>query len=439
MDKVNLDPFAVEGRVTAQLFDARTGKQVDEQSGSNFLSRALTERLLRVAQRYAFAHQHPTQWDWCTWERFTHNADDQGFFRWIILTDSSLAESPSTEKVVPGTVIGYSNRQTHTDTDLRRGIINRSESIHRDNQTRWVMDWATDRGNGTIQSICWGYSNTELWLPDMLGTDATLEWVNGRTERVLSFYEGDYWLYEPGAGLVLRLAAATGVLLWSRTLSPTIGTGGFFSSALAVRGDFIFYVANDATLRRHTISTNTTSGSLAILASSVSSLVIIGDIVYIFDYGSVAHYHATGATLVIRRYSITGATFLTNLSIPNLPAGVVTLTPFPMSATVIRVGPGITSPFPAFYHDIDINLLTVTPLGVPVVNRSYTARDGRVKTWVPTQTTTYASTTMRPAQGMLFDVSSMAGNFLLSRIRLASPIIKDSTKTLKVIYDFNYL
>lgn len=434
MDKVNLDPFAVEGRVTAQLFNARTGQQVDEQSGSNFIARAVTERILRVAQRFMFAHQHPTQWDWCPWVRFVPGEDAQGFFQWMLLTDSSMAEAPAVERTVPGTIIGYSNRQTHTDADLRRGIINRHECFHRPTQTRWVMDWATDRGNGTIQSVCWAYTITGLGpLPDMLSTDSTLEWVSGRTESTICSYEGDYWATTQLTGTIVRLSAATGEVLFHRTVSPIISGDSIPVNALSVRGDFIFYIGSDSSLRRHTISTGTTSASLGSVHFG-GSLAIIGDIIYIFE----SHTPATGSTMTIRRYSITTAAFMSSLSIPNLPAGVNTRNVFPMDGNVLRVGRG-SGGVSGFYHDIDIATFSIAPLGVRVVDRMYTAREGRVKAWVPSQGTTYASGTMRPASGMLYDVSSMAGNFLLSRIRLSEPIVKTSDRTLKVIYDFNYL
>lgn len=442
-ENVKFDPLAVEGVAQVLLFDAKTRKLVQKVEGKNFLSRALTERILRVAQRYVFAHQHPTQWDTVAWERFSHAVDAQGFFHWMILTDSAMAEAPAAEKTVPGAVIGYSNRQTHTDTDLRRGIINRSESIHRPTQTRWVMDWATDRGNGTIQSVCWGNSTTGLApLFDRLGVDAVFEWTSGFADVACCCYEGDYWILPVTRDVVRRLAAATGALLWtSGTLSPVGGAGSVPADVnyLAVRGDHILYVGNDNTLRRRLISTGATSASLGSVGNG-SSCAMIGDILYVFDVAAFAdHARATGSTLTIRRYNNATSTWLANLTIPNLPANVNTRNAFPLTGNIIRVGSGTSIANRAWYHDIDIGALTVTPLGVPSSPQQHLARDGRMKLWVPTQTTTYASTTMRPAQGMMFDVESMAGNYLLSRIRLAEAISKTTAHTLKVIYDFNYI
>ncbi len=435
-DQFRLDSLAVEGHVTIQLFDARTGKQVDEQSGKNFLSRALTTSVLRVAQRYVFAHQHPSQWDVATWESFGIN-EPSGFFQWMILTDSALAETPTTEHVVPGAIIGYSNRQTHTDTDLRRGIINRMESHHHTSQTRWVMDFATDRGNGTIQSVCWGRNALgTVALPDLTGvgmSPATLDWRSGFGVAGCSFYEGDYWVNTAGSATIRRLSASTGAVLWERTLPiPTIGHG---LNATAVRGDQLFYVGTNSRLMRHTISTNT-NVDLGAVEWTHCRLALIGDIVYITPNTEV---HTLGTALVLRRYNVVTAAWLTNLSIANLPVNVNSSNIFPMGGNILRIGSGVAT-VPAWYHDIDVVAGTIVPLGFPSAPQRYLrGPGGRLKVWVPSQSMVYASGTMRPAEGMIFDISDMRGQFLLSRIRLPAPITKDSTRTMKIIYDFNYV
>ncbi len=435
-DQVRLDPFAVEGHVTVQLFDAHTGKQVDEQKGKNFLSRALTTSVLRLAQRYMFAHQHPAQWDVAPWVMFG-TGDENGVFQWMILTDSTLAESPTTEHVVPGTVIGYSNRQAHTDGDLRRGTINRAESHHHPSQTRWVMDFATDRGNGTIQSVCWGRSHLgTISLPGLTGvgmSPATLDWRSGFNGSAFHFYEGDYWVVIPGGSHVWRLAGGTGVLLWERTLPPP-GVGHAVN-LLAVRSGSLFYVSNSSRLIRHSISANTNL-DLGSVVSTMARMALIGDILYITpDTGA----HTVGATLVLRRYNVVTAAWLTDLSIASLPANVHSHNIFPAGGNILRIGSG-TSISQGWYHDIDVVAGTITPLGFPVAPQGYLlGPGGRLKVWIPSQAWVYASSTMRSAEGMIFDISDMRGQFLTSRIRLPAPITKDATRTMKITYDFNYV
>ncbi|MBT9134843.1 MAG: hypothetical protein DDT38_01585 [Firmicutes bacterium] len=434
-EKTALDPLGVEGHVTVQLFDACTGKQVDEQSGKNFLSRALTTSVLRLAQRYMFAHQHPAQWDVAPWEIFG-TGDALGVFQWMILTDSPLAEAPTTEHVVPGTIIGYSSRQAHTDTDARRGIINRAESHHHNSQTRWVMDFATDRGNGTVQSVCWGRGHLgTVSLPGLTGvglSPATLDWRSGFGVGGCHFYEGDYWVSFPAGSLVRRLAAGTGALLWERTL-PSPRTG-WQENVLAVRGDHLFYASETARLIRHTISTNT-NVDLGATPGAESRLALIGNILYITPN---AISHAAGTTLTLRRYNVVTAAWLADLLIASLPADVFSLNIFPAGGNILRIGLGVAH-LQGWYHDIDVVAGTITPLGFPVAPQRYLlGHGGRLKVWVPWQADTYLSGTMRPAQGMLFDISDMRGQFLSSRIRLPAPIVKDSTRTMKIIYDFNY-
>ena len=425
-ENVPFDPLAVEGRVRVLLLDARTGKVVQEAEGSNFLSRALTERILRVAQRYAFAHQHPVQFDDCAWTNFTHNADAAGFFQWMVLTNSAMAESPTTEREVPGLVVGYANRQTHTDADLRRGHINRAESTHSPNRTRWTFDWPTDRGNGTIQSVCWAHGSTGLTpLPDRLGCDAVLEWRSGIADVPCCSYDGDYWTNT--ASVIRRLSSIDGSLLWT---SPAVAVHGALTNPLAVRGDHIFYL-DVSTLRRLTISTGAISASLKSL-SVPHNVALVGDILYFMP--NIAH--TTGSTLTIQRYNAATMADMPSVTIPNLPPNVDTRNIFPMGGNIVRVGPGNNAS--GIYHDVDVVSLTITPLGFRSPAQRFLARNGVVKLWVPTQETTYASTTALPATGMMYDVPSMAGNFLLSRIRLSGPIEKTTANTLKIIYDFNY-
>lgn len=425
-ENVKFDPLAVEGVAQVLLFDAKTRKLVQKVEGKNFLSRALTERILRVAQRYAFAHQHPTQLDDCAWTNFTPSADAAGFFQWMVLTNSAMPESPTTEREVPGAVVGYANRLTHTDIDIRRGNINRFESTHTPNRTRWTFDWPTDRGNGTIQSVCWAHGSTGLTpLPDRLGCDAVLEWRSGIADGFCCSYDGDYWTNT--GSTIRRLSSIDGSLLWT---SPAVAVLGVLNP-LAVRGDHIFYV-DGLFLRRLTISTGAISASLKSL-SVAHNVALVGDILYFMP--TIAH--TTGSTLTIPRYNAATMADMPSVTIPGLPPNVDTRNIFPMGGNIVRVGPGNNAS--GIYHDVDVVSLTIAPLGFRSPAQRFLARNGVVKLWVPTQETTYASTTALPATGMMYDVPSMAGNFLLSRIRLAEPISKTSAHTLKVIYDFNYI
>ncbi|MBT9158508.1 MAG: hypothetical protein DDT36_01520 [Firmicutes bacterium] len=435
-ENLSLDSCAVEGYVTVQLFDAHTGKQVDEQKGKNFLSRALTTSFLRMAQRYVFAHQHPAQWDVVSLNMFG-TAEDHGVFRWMILTDSPLAEDATTEHTVPGTIIGYSNRQPHVDTDLRRGLINRAESHHNSSQTRWVVDFATDRGNGTFQSVCWGRNSLgTLSLPGLTGvglSPATFDWRSGFNVPSCLFYEGDYWITTPNTSFVRRLSASNGALLWSRDLPlPALSAG---RSTLVVRSDQLFYNSNTGRLIRHTISTNT-NVDLGATTGGAARIALIGDIIHITPQDTI---HVAGTTLVLQRYNVVTATWLANLSVANMPVNARSDIIFPMGGNLLRIGGGFASD-PVWYFDIDVAAATITPLGFPSVPLTYLRGHGaRLKVWIPTQPIDYSGVIMRPAEGMLFDISDMRGQFLLSRIRLPAPITKDATRTMKIIYDFNYL
>jgi hypothetical protein len=470
MENVKFDPLAVEGRVKLELRDANTQKIVREVEGKNFLSRALTERILRIAQRYVFGHQYPNQWDLCSWDRFRHDVDAAGFFHWLVMTDSALAESPATEKTVPGTIIGYANRQTHSDTDLRRGIVNRALSHPHTpgisqgggpRNLRWCFDFAHDRANGTIRSLCWTFSSPwgNIPLPDRLGGDASFEWriwQLGASGLNICYYDGSAFGYLPDR--LFRLNPDTGVTqgewhnraqMWFHdfNFNPVIVWNGvlFFVGG---RGEWIYIPDGDrwgsgywSVPQNPGIYRNFPPNStrVATLTHFEGTVALIGDIIYLFDYTTAAHAHATGGTLTIRRFNCVTNTFLTNLIIPNLPVGVNTRNVIPIGGNIIRVGPGDSVASPSHWYDIDVGASTISLATAIGFSGRYSARAGRMKLFdPPARPAFYMSGTVHPPSGMLYDMDSMQGNFLLSRILLPSPIVKTSNHTLRVFYDFNF-
>lgn len=104
----------------------------------------------------------------------------------LFCTDSAMAESPSTERFIPGTVIASANKQYSTSgfggqAALVRGTVVPSESQVTTGLAKFVFDWGLGAGNGTFRSLCWGYQvlsspadPDDWWEPmmqySMLGT-----------------------------------------------------------------------------------------------------------------------------------------------------------------------------------------------------------------------------------------------------------------------------
>jgi hypothetical protein len=132
-----------EGKVTLQLFGAKTQKLEQEIIANNFAANQTiryNDWLQRNTIKNGLSAIGVSDTDYSP-----HQAANA-----IVLTDSNLAESASTEWYMPGKTIGYALKSTYAGTDIWRGTVGTLDLLATSTSTKWVFDWPTNAANGTI-------------------------------------------------------------------------------------------------------------------------------------------------------------------------------------------------------------------------------------------------------------------------------------------------
>lgn len=138
--------MTLHGETTIQLFDAHTGRLVEEHHDTNMVTHAIRDLLamdpLGMRNLNAMSSVFPIM-------PLCPNA-----IGGILLFPSTLTEDADQYYAPPANVpTGYAAAESYTGSDPKRGQYNASESAQIANGYRFVFDWPTDRGNGTISAL----------------------------------------------------------------------------------------------------------------------------------------------------------------------------------------------------------------------------------------------------------------------------------------------
>lgn len=133
----------LRGAVLLELFDAETGKKVDESGGENYITPAGLD-YARWAVREVYAKSMPTGND------FDYTLTDP--FSTAYLTDSDTQVDVNSSQP-EGVLVGWAGKSSYSGSDTKQGALNLTESDATLARAKWVFDWATTAANGTIRSV----------------------------------------------------------------------------------------------------------------------------------------------------------------------------------------------------------------------------------------------------------------------------------------------
>lgn len=141
---------SIRGNVKVELRNATTGKTEDFIESSNFISMAGI-RHLKYIQRANFFKDGISA--------LNANADTDNAMpnthNHIVLTSLTDAPNQSAEWHMHGKLAGYAGKYTYSGTCNLLGSPNAALSEATPTYTKWVFDWQTSAGNGSIGSIGW--------------------------------------------------------------------------------------------------------------------------------------------------------------------------------------------------------------------------------------------------------------------------------------------
>ncbi len=144
---------AIKGRVTVELFDAKSGDLVEQRRDNNFIA-LIGVAYLQSIQRSNFKSTMESL--------YTGSDTDLAItspFQNVSLSNYTGSADQTKERIMPGTPIGYANKTAYSGSDTMRGTPNALLCTTSETLTKWVFDWPTHAANGTIGSIGWTVNN----------------------------------------------------------------------------------------------------------------------------------------------------------------------------------------------------------------------------------------------------------------------------------------
>lgn len=137
----------MKGKTTIQLFDAKTNKEVQRTVDTNFFTNAYKKYIEDVLNNFHLPCVGAVDLGrWCS-------TSPKDCMRGLLLFDSVFPENADTFFPTTQVEIGHAGGD-YAGTDIYRGDFNASESGDIENGYRLVWDFATDKANGTIASVC---------------------------------------------------------------------------------------------------------------------------------------------------------------------------------------------------------------------------------------------------------------------------------------------
>lgn len=144
-----VDPHAV-AEVNIELFDARTGRKVDESRSENYVT-PVGIAYHRWMIRNSFATTNPTT------QGLAADPAPPNPFNTIYLSDS-VTPIDTASSSPRGSIVGYATKAVYAGIDTKLGSPNYGAFEADPSHTKWVFDWPTNAANGTIGSAGWEYN-----------------------------------------------------------------------------------------------------------------------------------------------------------------------------------------------------------------------------------------------------------------------------------------
>lgn len=409
----------IKGSFKIELFDAETGEKCTEVSDNNFIAYGLKE-LLKNSQKNNIATFNPfnQSMDGYTNSLITH----------LILSTCTHAENQEKDCTLSGDVVGRGIMNGYTGPDLSIGTLRTDMTIRTEEFIRFVWDFANDRANGTINSI--QLANSSFYIPKYstnwfksipLSKFPMLDLFPRQYSRITE--GGGYYWCNNNSNLLWMVDKETKQELAQFTL-PSVP-----SSAIYYHNGIIWY-SSDWSLYAYNIS-NGQSKSFSILQNRSINVSFKDNKAYFFggttfrifelDYDApiVSTPFILNTVLKSTGYCDNDRLFLYDNEIYSLYDK-----PDPLNNNVNRLALVKFNGSDSFDIVHFVKFLN-TPFTIyGTINGIYYTIQGGVIRLVPPE--------------LLVNPDTMGLGPILTRRLLSNPIVKDSTKTMRITYQLNF-
>jgi len=233
------EPKLVEGKVCLELFDERTGRLQEQVKATNYVTDVMTGALRWSSRQFLLhltitaggatsANTDPPPHVPFPGINSYNSASSSSMGFW--LTDASNAENASADRFIAGKMCAWSLCSTYAGGDAFRGTFNQVESSRQNTKDIFVIDWPTNSGNGTVNSV---YTISGPVQPSYAGNNLLYFSDNFLGIPVPGYGDtwADSWAGVSGTGVVQGLYLdPDGVSYWTMTsatqlVKRTLGTG----------------------------------------------------------------------------------------------------------------------------------------------------------------------------------------------------------------------
>lgn len=438
--------------VTLQLRDSVTDKIVHESHGKNFAANQVIRHAKYVQRSYykaGLSSLGSSDTDYRP-----HPATDA-----LVLTDSTLTPDPTNEWTMPGKLVGYGLKSSYAGADILRGTPNIAQLDAQEAYTKWVFDWPTNAGNGTINSVGWVATPANSSATDgsgpMFRTSCTIEqsWATPQTWRYFA---------RAHTNLSFGNTANTVIYVLNSTYqqTTTFNVNGQFTAVRGVAWDsgnsFLWVIGDNGAARRiaaYNSSGVLQTGPFTITTRAYTALAHDGTKLWSTTQDNNEN-HTAWSLNPSDGSDISNFTFTTYRSTSTSPGSdiVVGLCWEPtyqrlwMRTHSSRTNQANSAHLPALYAfdtsgnkqavDVALNAWVSSLNAYGGVSEA----SGALWTWVNSVLYDFDvidSSQFAMPQGSNVHRVRLTG--LGTRSKLDSPVVKTNTQTLKVIYQINYV
>ena len=270
-------PQALEGHVKLELFDDRTGKLQERQEADNYVTDILTA-VARWNARNGTLHAQLSQGGTsstgldpspiapCYFGNQSSSSASSPPALAFVLTDATNAENPSGDRILCGKVCAFAwANATYAGSDTFRGTLNQVESSRQSTKDIIVIDWPTNAGNGTIQSVYGTYlaqNNNASGYVAFLYADSYVQnllvsasgygdtWSDSQSGLAATSYQQQGLYLDPDGVSYWEMAPWNPVSGQATMLKRTLGTGVIVSTVVLTgmaTSTATMYFTNDGT------------------------------------------------------------------------------------------------------------------------------------------------------------------------------------------------
>ncbi len=363
----------------------------------------------------------------------------------VVLTDSTLPEDPANESFMYGKTVGYALKSTYAGTDIWRGTAAPTQIEATPDHVKWVFDWPTHAANGTIGSVGWIDSQQRVESATMpvftqtmtqQKTNATPAWWTRFTQANPTQAFGN-----TGNTIIYVLDATT----YAQT--TTFNVNGQFSAIRGIAWDgtnsFLWVIGDNGSDRRiaaYNASGVLQTGPFTPTSRAYSFLAHDGSNLWsITDNGS-NNYTAW-------KLSPTDGTDVSNFSFSTPPSNGVSGIAWDKYKNLLWVRRFVNSVTTSGIQAWDS---TGKPSGVEVSMHAYVPSSANYTTnlgysyWnggsgdFDMVSSSQFVFCLRDGDGSSYSMSTCQLDGMGTRALLPTPVVKNNTQTLKLIYTINY-